>query len=375
MELIAEKQFPANYSEVVLEILGTLSMTGLKKLKVVGSSNIRSMLYAGDYDCIEKVSVNSASKIVEQLRDIVKQLRDIPETYVTDIKCGDEPSWEVIKSSARVEDGKILDFNRIQSKAVVDSLRKNKVITPAEAKEANELLDKATTPFGFLDAKKSIRFHVLRWKPIDIINGVLDYRGKSFVLEEAIKSGGMIKMDVVSNIYSRFTEFSCIYEVRINRVMVTSPIPPLVRGVTEDILYYDRLSPFKAVKRLFSLAKHFREKKLIQKLVPILNGDLGRLYQMVGDLKTLEDLLDRPSAPVSAIRDQIDDMRHRLGNIYQLKGLLSNEHRLIGLIDSILKTPTPKLSHKLTKLIEEMEDLLDRETRRAVGVNVSKLTP
>jgi hypothetical protein len=102
-------------------------------------------------------------------------------------------------------------------------------------------------------------------------------------------------------------------------------------------------------------------------LVPILNGDLGRLYQMVGDLKTLEDILDRPSAPVKEIRAQIDETRQRLGNIYQLNGILAHEHKLIGEIESVLKQPTPKLSAKLTGLIEAMEDLLDKETKKVIS--------
>lgn len=374
MELISEKQFPENYSKAVLEILNAMSMTGLKKTKVVGSSNIRSMLYAGDYDSIERVDVKSASEIVQKLRDVVKRLRDIPETYISDIKCGEVADWDPFNKSARVEDGVVKDFNRVQSKSVIDKLRSQNIITPAEAKDALELLEDATSTFGFLDAKKNIRFHILRWKPIDILNGVLDYRGKAFVLEDAIESGGLIKMDVISNIESRFTEFSMIYDVFQNGKRITAPPVPLVRGLTEDIIYYDEISPFKALKRLFSLAKHYKEKKLIERLVPILNGDLGRLYQMVGDLKTLEDLLDRPSAPVEQIRAQIDDIRHRLGNIYQLKGLLSHEHHLIGLIESVLKQPAPKLSHKLTGLVEVMEDLLDKETRKVVGVKVAKLT-
>ena len=371
MNAIADKQFPENYSLEVLEVLRAMSMTDLKHLKVAGSSSIRSMLYAGDYDAIEKVSVSSADEIVPKLRAIAKALGP----SIVEIKCGEVKEWEVVPASARIEDGRIVNFNRVASQKVVDELRRGNIISPCEAKEAEELLRKATDAFGFLDAKKNLRFHILRWKPIDIINGVLDYRGRSIVLEDAIKSGGLIKCDVVANIESRFTEFSCIYDVFVKGKRISAPIPPMVRGLTEDIIYYDVVNPFKALKRAFSLAKYYRELRVIEKLVPILNGDLGRLYQIIGDMKTLEGLLERPGAPIAEIRSQIDDVRHRLGNIYQMKGILSNEHSIIGSIISMLKQSKGRFEDSLGRLIETMEDLLDRETRRALGVKAADLVP
>ena len=195
------------------------------------------------------------------------------------------------------------------------------------------------------------------------------------MLEDAIKSGGLIKCDVVANIESRFTEFSCIYDVFVKGKRISAPIPPMVRGLTEDIIYYDVVNPFKALKRAFSLAKYYRELRVIEKLVPILNGDLGRLYQIIGDMKTLEGLLERPGAPIAEIRSQIDDVRHRLGNIYQMKGILSNEHSIIGSIISMLKQSKGRFEDSLGRLIETMEDLLDRETRRALGVKAADLVP
>lgn len=365
MELMDTKQYPDNYSSQVLDVLTAMSMSGMKKLVVVGSASVRSQLYAGDYDAVEKVHVNSVSEAVAELRNVVKRLRSLG-IYIGDIKCGEAKEWNIFRPTARLENDEIKDFNKMESKGAVDVLLKEHIISPAEHKKAQALLDKSDTPFGFLDAKKQIRFHILRWKPMDIINGALDYRGAVFPLESAIESGGMLKVDTIADINNQFTEFSVIYEVYVKKKRITALIPSLVSSIEDDIVYFETASPFKALKRMFSLARYYHEHKLLEKLVPILNGDLGRLYQMIGDLITLSELLARPHAPVAQIREQIDEIRSRYGNLYQIKSLVSAQHKVISNILKIVRTPTPKLRTALDKLIDELKDMLDKETFKHV---------
>lgn len=371
MELIETKKFQDNYSLPTLEVLDAMSMTGMKTMKIEGSSSIRSQLYAGDFDGSEIVKAKSVEDVAERLRTIVKKLRSTPNTAIGDIKIGEIPEWNVFRPSARVEDGKILDFNIKESQSKVDALREAKVITSQEAKDYNELLDDAKDEWGFLHAKKSIRHHILRWTPREILEGAKFIRGDGVMkLEDAIASGGMIKVDATANIHDRFVEFSVIYNIDVNGKRITLTPPPIVSSLLEDMLYYEKTNPFKALKRLFSLAKHFKEYSVLEKLVPVLNGDLGRLYQIVGDLKTLASLLEnrtRPTKQVQQIRLEIDEVRQRLGNIYQLKDLLKAEHGLIGAIYTLLKTPIPKLHAKLEAFIDQLQTLLDENTKKEVG--------
>lgn len=366
MELGEQKQYPDNYSGQVLEVFGALSMTGMKKLQIVGSASVRSQLYAGDYDAVERVELKSIGEGVQRLRDVIKRLRAL-KVYIGDIKCGEVPEWNVFRPSARIEDGLIKDFNRTESIAKLDELKRSNSISPNEHENAARILNDATTPFDFIEARKTIRFHILRWKPIDILNGVLDYRSHSFLLEDALKSGGMVKIDVIANINDQFTEFSLIYDMFLSGKRVTASIPPIAIGLTEDMIYYEIIDPFKALKRFFSLARYFKEYGTMERLVPILNGDLGRLYQMVGDLKTLEDLLGRPSAPVAQIRAQIDEIRERYGSLYQIKHLVASQHAVVGRVLSVVKTPKTKLRVALGKLIDELQTLLNTETLKSVA--------
>lgn len=374
MELYSQKGFPENYTKQVIDVLSAMSMTGLKKLLLVGSASMRSQIYAGDYDAIEKVRFTSGEEIAENLRDIIKRLRVLPETYIGDIKCGEAMEWSVFRPNARVEDGKIMDFAIKESQTKIDELRSKNVISPKEAKDSIELLEDADTAVEFLEAKKSIKFSTLRWKPVDILNGFLDYRGHRFELKDAVKSGGMIKIDVISNVSDRFTEFSVIYDLVDKKGKRLTNVPTnLIRSLQEDIIYYNDADPFKALKRMFALAKAERKYKVAEALVPILNSDLGRLYQIIGDLKTLSSLMERPQKPLDEIKDQLDEMRHRFGNIYMLRDFLKQEGDVLGWIETILKSPPTTIDNKLEKLIELLQVILNKATVKLVGEMGKKL--
>lgn len=366
--LLSSKEFPANYSKSVLHILKTASMTGLKHLQIVGSSSIRSQQYSADFDANEKVNM-SIPEVASKLKEIMKNLRMIPECYITEVKCGEVPEWDCFHQNAHydVDNDKIMNFNVTNSKSKVASLERAKVISPAEAKGAMRLLDAANTPIGFLTARKSIRFHILRWNPLQIIEGILEYRGHLFSLEDAIKSGGLIKTDIIANINNRYLEFSVIYDIYSDGKHITKFPTNLTNSLKEDILYYNEKNIFKGLKRSYSLAKVLKDTKAAKMLVPLLNSDLGRLYQIIGDLTTLHTLLDRPKTPLADIKYQLDEMKARMGNIYQMKDFLSKEHDIVGTIEALLKQPNVVIFKKgIYKLITLLNGILNRESEKAV---------
>lgn len=369
MELVSEKDFPANYSSAVLAVLDAMAMTSVSNLDVIGSASLRSQLYAGDYDVEEHVKVSSFANVAEALQTIVKKVRSLPNAVLTEIKCGEIKEWNVFRPTARVEQGKVLDFNIKESQSKIDALRTQKVLTEGEAKEANELLDQATDAWGFLHARKTIRHHILRWTAREVLEGVKVYRHLTIPLVDAVQSGGMIKVDVVADIHDRFTEFGVVYSLFKGGKRIFPRAIPLAVGLTEDLLYYDKVNPFKALKRFFSLARLNKRYSVLKKITPILNSDLGRLYQIIGDLKTLAGLLEQRSIPMRRgveIREEIDALRERFGNIYQLRDFLKKEHDLLGTLQSLLKTPLPQLPSKLEKFIDALQLILDKTTMRVV---------
>ena len=377
MDALATKAFPDNYSQEVLKVFEALSMTDLQKFYLVGSASLRSQQYSADFDCMEKVRISNAAEMVHNLRDVVKSLRAIPDCFIGDIKCGEEKAWDVFNGNAGVVDGKVQNFNPTESKGKIDNLRNQNIIGPAEAKEADALLDKATTPLGFIAAKKTIKFHVLRWKPQQILDGVQEYRGHRFTLEDAVISGGLIKVDAVANISDRYTEFSAIYDTYLNGDLVSEKPSNIIQSLSDDILFFNRTNPFKALKRFFALVKFRKDAKAAALLVPIMNSDLGRLYQIIGDLQTLRNLMDRPSSAynLKEILSQIDDMKARMGNLYQLRDFLSKEHGIIGSLNALLSSPATSIKGKLDKLISELEVINNEGTLKIINSTLKNVFP
>ena len=377
MDALATKAFPDNYSQEVLKVFEALSMTDLQKFYLVGSASLRSQQYSADFDCMEKVRISNAAEMVHNLRDVVKSLRAIPDCFIGDIKCGEEKAWDVFNENAGVVDGKVQNFNPTESKGKIDNLRNQNIIGPAEAKEADALLDKATTPLGFIAAKKTIKFHVLRWKPQQILDGVQEYRGHRFKLEDAVISGGLIKVDAVANISDRYTEFSAIYDTYLNGDLVSEKPSNIIQSLSDDILFFNRTNPFKALKRFFALVKFRKDAKAAALLVPIMNSDLGRLYQIIGDLQTLRNLMDRPSSAynLKEILSQIDDMKARMGNLYQLRDFLSKEHGIIGSLNALLSSPATSIKGKLDKLISELEVINNEGTLKIINSTLKNVFP
>jgi len=371
---LTPKKFPENYDERVVDILESLSLSGLQNITVAGSASIRSQLYAGDYDATNLVKANSVGAVADSLKAMVNRILAIKDCYFNDIKCGEVPEWNVFPEGAHIDNGKIIGFNKTEAHKVLDLATSQNALTPAEKKEFTALIDNIEKPLGFLNAKKEIRFHIIRWTSAEILAGMLNFRGKHITLEEAIMTKGMIKADVIADIHDRFTECSMIYEVYVKGKRITPSPTPIVRSLQEDIVYYNKREPFKALKRFFSLAKAKNEESLAIGLLPILNGDLGRLNLIAGDLKTLLDLLElHQMGAHPAILEQVDMIKGKLGNIYQLKDYLKNEHEFIGEINSILKAPKTQVVGKMERLYSKLMGIISKGTLKIVEKVVKQL--
>lgn len=359
MSLYASKRFPDNYSERVLEILTALSMTGLKGIEVVGSASQRAQLYSSDYDASENVR---AKNIPEELKQIIQRVRGLEETYFGDIKCGHIPEYDIL-ASAKVVDGKVVGFNKLSSIKGIDLALEQRAITQEEAKQFRSILNKVTSPLELLEAKKEIRFHILRWTPAQILAGELFYRGMMFTLDQAVNSGGLIKIDVIANIHDRFTECSMIYNVYKGKKLITLQPSPIRISLAEDILYYSEREPFKALKRLYSLTKYDKNEEAAKLILPLLNSDLGRLNAIISDLNTLHSLLElRNFEPTPDVIDQIDVMREKMGNIYLLKDFLKAEYDIIGEINNLIRSPKTQVLGKIERLSKKLSVILKDET-------------
>ena len=333
--VIAKKQFPDGFSADALGVLMAMSLTDGKSLKVMGSMALRSQVYAGDYDAYEVVSVggprpHAIRHMVRAFKKAVASIAELPMTYIGDIKSGSVEDWKVVADT----------YNYEASQKKMRDLLEQGVITRAEYDAGMRMLKPHMSRIEMLEARQALRFNVVRWKPHEVMRGyVVLADGRKMTLEEAFQTPAITKIDAVSWVQnSRFTDFSIIYEFR-NRGEVLNPAMRNVEAAIRDNIFalHHEKNYFKMAKRMFSLAMIRKDTGKLRALSEMFNGDLGRLYQVYGDIGTLESMVaDGGQLPYARIEIEIDQFKGRLSNI-GMPAYLESEPRILAAIDEIIE--------------------------------------
>ena len=372
------KEYPTNYPADAVAILDSMSVTDGKGVELVGSMSLRSQQYAGDYDANDIVELKYASDkealdhCATDFRESIRRTSKIANAYIGDIKCGEIAEWRVFDEDTRVHNGQVVGYNAETSRSKVRDLRKAQIITPTEEKEALALLPSNPTPLQLVKAKDSIKFHIVRWSVAEVLEGEKRLKdGKIYTLQDGFSSHGITKVDVVAWVQNnRYTEFAMIYFLFNNGKALNPMKFDYEDSLKESILYYASEGMyFKVLKRQFSLAKFKDDKKQMEKLTEILNSDLGRLYHIVSDIRTLEFLLEEQSKlRMSDIKFEIDQFKGRMANIYALDPFLKKEFVFLGYINSALKTTSSKQLLGILKSMDKaLSDILGKASQKFSG--------
>ena len=357
------KKFPENYPDDAVRILKAMSFTHGKGLRILGSMSLRAQQYAGDYDGYEIVDMDVRSdtvaltRLADRFQEMIRDLLGMPNVYIGDIKAGS------------IEDLRVIDRNTFdagKSKKKIRDLLKKGLLTKDEAHDALEVLGENDE----LIARSKLKFHIVRWTPDEVLAGKKDVRnGSIMTLEQAFGCPTIAKMDVIGFVQNnRYTDFSVIYEFRNKDKTLNPDKIDIVKSLKENIVSYERDGNyFKAMKRRFALAKYQGNDKEVLRLTPILNSDLGRLYHIIGDIGTLESLIEEHNAPLKKIRYEIDQFKNRLANVYSLNDYLKDEPHILKEIDAILKKPKSKILKPLVKVGNELEKFLQSNAKKLSG--------
>ena len=145
-------------------------------------------------------------------------------------------------------------------------------------------------------------------------------------------------------------------------------------GLREDIKELENEGNyFKVMKRIYAFARLQKQKKVLEQLTPILNGDLGRIYSLLSDISTILYLLENEQVvPFEKIQHEIDGFRSRLGNISQDKTLLSKEEPILNKLTLIEKLPNSekgrdRLARILLSLVDTFEGILSKKGKEALA--------
>jgi hypothetical protein len=365
--ILRRKDYPLNYPAEIIDIIETMSFSKGKDVAIVGSMSLKSQQYAGDYDMLEQVkgdyksNATAVKHFVKDFQHIISNLLEMSNVYVGDIKAGMIPEWELVPEQAMIENGRIVGFDAEETKEKLAELMEAGVIDEEEGGEVKKLISPPPSPEKFLELKKTAKFHVVRWTPKDVEAGFTTLRnGRQYTLQEAFTSPAIVKVDVVAYVQqSRYTDFSMIY-LFYNRGKILNNVDMSneVQSIKQDLEYYTLTGNyFKALKRMFSLARKANDTKTVKKLNDILNSDLGRLYSIISDIGTLKYLLEHEGRlSIERIRYELDQFRSRLGNVFTV----STPHKVLEELLRLESLPKTKFGREmLEKVLSDIENVLD----------------
>jgi hypothetical protein len=382
MDDLRVKSLEYDYPSDAINILNAMSFTNGKGVRIVGSMSLKSQQYAGDYDADEDVKVRyktdelALKALANQFKICIRRLKAMDNVFIGDCKSGVIDEWRVIPKDAMISNGKITNFDRFDSLKKVEQLKDADVITDDEAKMARKYLRKSNTLAGFVSAKSKIKFHLIRWSAPEILAGKKRLRdGRKYTLEQAFSSPTITKLDTIGLVQNnRYTDFSMIYKFSNNGKILNPDEMDIIKSIKESIIYYKSIDePFKVLKREFSLAKFTNNMEKIHALVPILNSDLGRLYHVLGDVKTLIDLLDHRRPSLKTIKFEIDQFKGRISTIYTFPDFLKLHPLIVGELNKAINIKTKEqLLPILEKLKTQMEKSLSKNTTRKLKRNKTR---
>jgi hypothetical protein len=204
--------------------------------------------------------------------------------------------------------------------------------------------------------KDEFKYHIIRWTPEEILFGskMLD-DGSTYDLKNGFHTPSITKLDVISWINgNRFTDFSTVYQFNYNHKPMNGVQLDIEKTLKDDIFYYYKeQNYFKMSKRIFALSRYNGDEETINKLSPMFNGDLGRIYQVYGDINTIIYLVENEDElPSDRLRFEEDQFKNRLSNI-TIPIYLNQRHHILSIINKLENIH----NHNRSKMLKELREL------------------
>ena len=321
-----------------------------------GSLVYRLQKYPGDIDVIENFTAccsveDVVNKFALAFQKVVKRIKSSKLHYYSESKIGLDRRYEI--EIGHLINGKYQPDPNLKKN--VYALYEHELLPENEVIDIDKVLSKSNLNSDDYDIIHSIirNHYVIRWKSEDILRGyIILTGGKKMTLKEALHIDAVIKIDEITLVNGRFIEVTNIFflaYVSPNGTIVhineqTNPNRDL--PIEIEKLYFSNMwySPFKMVKRMFSLARSRYNAKIdpelykdvLVKLFPLITGNSSLLYQIKSELDTIVVILERiRNPPMRTIHKQIDEMKLRLSTALEIpEKRLSELNMLIDIITS-----------------------------------------
>lgn len=362
-----------NLSSIPKEIKNTLKTSTYNEKNSIpfGSWIYKSQQYPGDIDLLEIeercCSVPEATKkFVKVTQSLVDKILKTRKFYIGDIKAGLDHIYMLDIGNINYDNNgnfNITGYNPNKIRKELSILYSANYISKKEFENLMKLVPENIDKITFETLYDTLRDKwLLRWSAKEIKQGYKILAPKrKYTLDEAINQPTMTKIDLWTNISGKFLEVSNVLTYIMkdkngNKQLLNFMNDPQnyveqLKGEVQKYIFSSKsYKPFKAVKRMWAIARKIKDPNMVKLLTPVMQSDLGRLSQINSELETLILILENvKTPPMASMLSQLDNMKYRLQNVYEVD--IKNEE----LIKIFSKLVNRKL--KKSTLITNLKDL------------------
>ena len=365
-------EYSDNIKEEVNSIMDKLTLPHGKIMYygTYGSAIQNVSKYPSDIDCKHYIMVRNFSseqieRIASQIQDLFKRIKEMKDVYFEHYICGIDYRFFLYYE---VEDGKVTKFDPTIFRNKYKNLLDEKIITPSEFEEINELIkDNPSVVDMAVLTSKIQEYYTIKWTIDEIISGTKTLRG-----DKVITLGGILGLRKTLNVYSLTTKINDYYinievayrickkdmegklECLIDRKEMNNTHDSLIRNIIIKNKY------FKGIKRIRSIFGNMmyqdnitEEQKKLHKIrtdiAKLYNQDIGKKSQSLSLLKTLYGLKDKLSEGdfTSAAKKLFCDLKQN--NLHDVE-----------IPDEMSSLNTNNI---IRKVMKELEDIINSEAK------------
>jgi len=305
----------SSYPEDIIQEFALVSIDK-KNSFPIGSYSYRIQKYPSDIDMLEEVvgccSVNEVvNEFVKNLQKIVEILLSTQNHYFMEIKAG-------------LDERFLIDMDNLENVInKVNELRKQELISN---EEYQVMIDSQNLD----EIDKILRDHyVIRWTADEVLKGEKLLPGGGMItLQQAMKQKSKINIEIIAYINGRFIDVSNFFILVLNNpggpeIVINLPqdiydnFDDYFVGTLKDAIVdlLDEGEYFKAIKRMWSLARFEHDEGTIFNLKPIISGDISALNQVKADLAAIIKLYKKSfNPPHELVIKELSEMKDRISN-------------------------------------------------------------
>ena len=348
------------FSNDILDTIKKMSFSNGQNVELYGTKSKRNIFNTNDYDLFETVRSSSFNNIVKKFQKIIISLLNSNLTYIGDIKVGVINDFKVLSDTFET-------YNSTVSKNKLDNIYNLGLVEKEDYNSISKMLKEKILKDNYLILEDLLKYHIMRWKPKEILNGYKLILGNKYYLVDALNNDSFFKLDVIAlTENNKFSDLSIVYILIINNKAINKPfedhietLKGAIKKLSIDKKYY------KMSKRIAALYRATDNKKLYI-LEDLFNSQLGILSSIISDIETLEYLIENQSIlPVKRIQFEIDLFKPRLSNVDILSDPLRN--KILSTINNLLtKNKIDKDFYllKLDKIKSILSKILNLNTKK-----------